>query len=262
MRSIDIRGDTPTFDTDDALKVELIEHPFKFRHLAKDPDLVLAIVEAVNQMGAAGACAEDDYQSALGVLRRKTKSACRAIAEEYQSLEEDKYLDRWSLVMLLADLGDAGCAKIFADILSDKIPEERSKAPHTFSTAGEEIMIRTTAVEGLERLAADGQDDALEILWENARHENLSVRRASVQALMATGGKDMAAQLREKLPKRYLDVLAIQRRDVREVEQAEGGLFLKQRDPDGAPGPNDECDPKDDDPGLKRRASSDGCDCD
>lgn len=262
MRSIDMRGDTPTMDLDDGLKVEIIEHPFKFRHLAKDPELANAIVDAINLMGSAGECAEDDYQHGLGVLRRKTKTACRAIAEEYMSLGEQQYLDRWSLIMLLAELGDKGCVKVFAEVLGSKIPEERSKEPHTYSTVGEEIMIRTTAVEGLERLAAEGNDDASAVLWENARHENFSIRRAAVQALVATGGEDVRDKLKSDLPKRYLDVLSVVRRDVREVEQAQGGLFLKANDPDGTPEPNDECDPKDDDPGVERGSKSGGCDCD
>ena len=263
MRSIDIRGDTPTMDFDDELKVDVIEHPFKFRHLAKDPDLANAIIDTINLMGSAGACAEDDYQTGLNVLRRKNKAACRAIAEEYASMKEDRHLDRWSLVMLLAELQDKGCVKIFAEVLGEAIPEERSKDPHTFSTVGEEIMIRTTAIEGLERMAADGNDAAMGVLWENAQHENFSIRRAAVQALVATGDKDVREQLKEKLPKRYQDVLAIDRRDVREVEQAQGGLFLKQRDDDGAPDPNDECKPKDDDPGLDRgQDKHDGCNCD
>jgi hypothetical protein len=39
------------------------------------------------------------------------------------------------------------------------------------------------------------------------------------------------------LPKRDHDILAIRRTDVRKVEQAEGGLFLKARDDAGVPPP-------------------------
>ncbi len=258
MRSLDVRGDTPSSEADDALEVEVIAHPFTFRHLADDQELADAILTAVNAMGGAGECAEDDYQQALGRLRRKAKRACDAIAAEYDALPEDAYLDRWSLVMLLAELGHRNATTTFAAILESGIPEERSGDPHGFTTVGEEVMIRTTAVEGLERLAAEGEDAAVEVLLANVTHENFSVRRAAVQALVATGGDEMPERLAEMLPERHRDLLRIERRDVRGVEQAQGGLFLKPVDRGATPPPDDDCEH-----GTRDRTTKDdgGCGC-
>lgn len=242
MRSLDVRGDTPSLEPGDALEVEVIPHSFQFRHCADDPELVEAIVDAVNAMGGAGDCAEDDYQEALSALRRRTKKASAAIVGEYQALPEDDYLGRWSLVMLLTELGHRDSVRLFAEILESRIPEERSPNPHSFTTVGEEVMIRTTVVEGLERLAAEGNDDAVEVLLANVNHDNFSIRRASVQALIATGGDDMRERLIEVLPSRHHDLLRIERRDVRTVEQAQGGLFLKPTEQDRTPRPADDCD--------------------
>lgn len=242
MRSLDVRGDTPSLEPGDALEVEVIPHSFQFRHIADDPELVGALVDAVNAMGGAGECAEDDYQEALSALRRRTKKASAAIVGEYQAMAEDDYLGRWSLVMLLAELGHRDSVKLYAEILESGIPEERSPDPHSFTTAGEEVMIRTTVVEGLERLVAEGHDEAVEVLLSAVNHDNFSIRRASVQALIATGGDDMRERLVEVLPKRHHDLLTIERRDVRTVEQAQGGMFLKATEQDPTPRPNDDCD--------------------
>lgn len=258
MRSLDNRGDTPTFEVDDALEVKIIPNPFAFRHLADDVELVDALVHAVNAMGGAGECAEDDYQRALGQLRRKAKRATDAIATEYSQMAEDAYTDRWSLVMLLVELAHRDSVGIFAEILGSQIPEERSTDPHSFTTAGEEVMIRTTAVEGLERLAADGNEEALDVLLANVTHENFSVRRAAVQALVATGDDDMQKRLAKALPSRHRELLKIQRRDVRTVEQAQGGMFLKPTDQGGAPAPADDCHDKD--PGHTHAKGDCGCD--
>lgn len=259
MRSLDVRGDTPSSEADDALEVEVITHPFTFQHLADDRELADAILAAVNAMGGAGQCAEDDYQEALGALRRKAKRTSEAIARELEALPEEAYLDRWALVMLLAELGHRSSARVFAGILESHIPEERSSDPHGFSTVGEEVMIRTTAVEGLERLAGEGDEVAVEVLLANVGHENFSVRRAAVQALVATGGDEMGQRLAETLPERHRDLLKIQRRDVRTVEQAQGGLFLKPAGDGGTPPPDDDCD----DDGRRHDKSTDdgGCGC-
>lgn len=172
-------------------------------------------------------------------------------------MADDAYLDRWSLVMLIVELGHRDSCRFFAEVLDAYIPEERSVDPHSMSTVGEEVIIRTTAVEGLERLAADGSEDAVEVLLANTGHDNFSVRRAAVQALVATGDESMPKRLAELLPSRHRELLGIERRDVRSVEQAQGGLFLKQGGDDGAPAPADECE----DPDANARTGKGSGDC-
>jgi hypothetical protein len=46
------------------------------------------------------------------------------------------------------------------------IPPERSKNPHSFSTVAEETILRTTAIEGIKYLAADGSEAAIESLFD------------------------------------------------------------------------------------------------
>ena len=239
MRKRDTRGDTPTTDTDDGLKLEVVEHPFRFRKFANESALTGQIVEVINRMSGAGESAQDDYEECIARLCRNSNKVGEIVQEEYFNMPEDAYLDRWALLMLVVEVLDKKAVSFFSRILESEIPVEKSKNPHSFTTVGEEVMIRTTAIEGLERLAADGDQAAVAVLWKNIQHESFSIRRAATQALLATGGEEMRKRLKEELPKRHHDLLKIRRTPVHEAEQADGGLFLKRRDDDDLPAPND-----------------------
>ena len=240
MRKFDTRGDTPTMDTDDDLKVETVAHPFRFREFANESEVTALIVEAVNRISGAGESAEEDYRGCIDKLSRKTKLVSSIIQAEYFDLPDDAYLDRWALIMLAVELQNGRILNFFKKVLSSEIPGERSKDPHSFTTVGEEVMIRTTVIEGLERLAADGNEGAVELLFRNIGHESFSIRRAATQALLAVGGDEMRRKLEDELPKRHHDLLKIRRTAVQEAEQAEGGLFVKNRDDADTPAPNKE----------------------
>ncbi len=236
MRDRKQRGDTPKLDRDDSLKVQVKSHPFTFKESPNNP-LNERIVEAINRMGGVGEDAEANYQSALDALCRKSKEVVSIAAGEYRSLPKEQYLDRWSLVQLLAELKDPSSLPYLDEILSSQIPSEESTDPHGFTTVGEEVMIRTTVVEAVTRIAADGNSRALELLLKHARHENFSVKRASIQGYLVHGGANAREALLKALPERDHHILHIRSRDVREVPQAQGGLFLVSRDKDSLPPP-------------------------
>jgi hypothetical protein len=240
MKKLDKRGDTPSLDTIDELKVEVIEHPFHFQNYSKEIELTELIVDSINSMGGSGECAEDNYRLCIDKLCRKSKIASQIIQAEYFDMPEDAYLDRWGLTMLAVELQHQNSLVFFDQVLADEIPKEKSKEAHSFSSVGEEVIIRTTALEGLERLATNGNDDAIKILFANISHEVFSIRRAATQALLAVGGKDILQRLQSELPKRHHDLLKIRRTDVRKIQQAEGGLFLKNNDDSDLPAPKND----------------------
>jgi hypothetical protein len=228
-------NDTPRMDRDDSIKVEAKGHPFSFKS-SPDSRLNEQIVEAINRMGGVGGDAETHYQAALESLRGNSKKVVRIVAREYNHLPIHQYLDRWSLVHLLAELKDPSSLPILDEILSSKVPPEQSRDPHSFSTSGEEVMIRTSAVEAVTRMASKNKQ-ALQILLKHVQHKNLSVKRASIQGYLEHGGKNARTQLAKVLPKKERYILDIRRMDVREAEQAQGGLFLTTRDTDELPPP-------------------------
>jgi len=222
-------GDTPRLAGDDVLKVQTVAHVFNFER-SVEPELAQRIVDAINLMGGVGERAEACYQRALDGLARRSREVVKALAEEYERLDTRHYLDRWALLQLMAELKDEGALDAIDRLLSSRIPGEQSTDPHSFTTVGEEVMIRTTAVEAATRMAADGSGRALEVLLRHVGHENFSVKRAAIQGYLQHGGEQARDTLLKALPERDHRILDIQRVDVRKVPQAQGGLHLRCRD--------------------------------
>jgi hypothetical protein len=218
--------DTPFLGGPDVLETRVVEHPFSFRR-SPDRELNSLIIEAVNRMGGTGEDAESNYQRALEPLSERANEAVDVIVAEYEDLPEESYLDRWSLVLLISELRSPSGTKALNRIITSRIPPERAKASHDVSTVGEEVMIRTTAVEGIVRLSANGVEEARKVLLRHAKHRVFSIRRACVQGLMETGSdsdrKELRAMLKERGEEHLLDIRRI---DVRDAPQATGGRFV------------------------------------
>lgn len=223
-------SDTPFLGGPDTLETRVVEQPFSFRG-SQDREINELIVEAVNRMGGVGEDAEDNYRRALNELGKRADEAVGVIVTEYEGLSEDRYLDRWSLVQLLSELRQPEAAGALNRIITSRIPAEKAKGSHDISTVAEEVIIRTTAVEGVVRLSADGVEEARKILLRHAGNRTFSIRRASVQGLLETGEDPDKRELRALLKERgEQNLLRIKRMDVREVPQATGGRFVVHRD--------------------------------
>jgi hypothetical protein len=230
-------SDTPFLEGPDTVETTVVEHPFSFRG-SQDRRLNALIVEAINRMGGVGENAERNYQQALEELRKRGEDAVDVLAGEYEALPEDRYFDRWSLVQLLSELRQPAAAAPLNRIITSRIPAEKAKGSHDASTVAEEVIIRTTAVEGVVRLSADGVEEARRILLRHARNRTFSIRRASVQGLLETGDDADKRELRALLKERNEQgLLRIKRMDVREVPEATGGRFVVSRDVKREPPP-------------------------
>lgn len=182
-------------------------------------DLNERIRSAIAQMSADGPEAESDYQAALRAIIRDP-GAPAAIAASYRSTPEDQYVARWAHTHLLSELRDKEALSALDSIVSTPIPPEKAPDMITYSTVGEEAMIRTTAIEGITRLALAGDRQALELLSKHIGHENLSVRRAAVQGYIEAAGPDAREELRKRLPEADRFLVDIRRIDVQQAPQA------------------------------------------
>jgi HEAT repeat protein len=122
-------------------------------------------------------------------------------------------------VQLLADLRESAALDLFQSILAAPIPPEKAPDMITYSTVGEEVMIRTTAIEGITRLAATGDRRALELLREYAQHEVFSIKRAAVQGYLDAVGPKGREELRKILKKQDHFILDLRRTEVQNVPQ-------------------------------------------
>ncbi|TET07135.1 MAG: hypothetical protein E3J86_13965 [Candidatus Thorarchaeota archaeon] len=218
----------------DSIRIETVSSPFQFKTSSGSHvnDIVL---EAINRMGGFGEEAEEQYQASLEELKEVAEEAISIVSSEYKSLSEEKYLNRWSLIHLISELRNPLSLEMMDEVLTTPIPPERSKVPKTYSTRADELMIRTTAIEAITRIASDGQQDALDLLLVHSRHKHFSIKRAAIQGYLKIRGDAGRAELLKSLPKSDHRILDIKRTDVREVPQAIGGEGLKFPDKDDTP---------------------------
>jgi hypothetical protein len=198
-------------------------HPEKnpaFELTIQGGDPERAVLEAMRRMNAVGDAAEQDYRRALRRVHEYSGDAVAALARAgWESIPEEAYLDRWALVQLLTDLMMPATGEVLDRVLSTPLPPERSSdVDHRYSTVGQEVVLRTTAVEGLFRLASAGEEQAVRILVRHVRHEHRSVRVACVLALRELGG-DAEESMRTALPEEDHYMLEIRRLSAQDAPQ-------------------------------------------
>jgi hypothetical protein len=86
------------------------------------------------------------------------------------------YPTRWAHVHAASELRHPAALPFLRNLILTPIPPEESPDPHSFSTVGEETILRTTAVEGIGYLAR-GRADATEMLFEALRQLTLDPTR-------------------------------------------------------------------------------------
>jgi hypothetical protein len=205
-------------EADNTLQIKIISHPYKFQADPNNP-LNEQIVTAINRMGGTGSNAEENYQKSITQLLPNVENVVKIITKEYWDLAEEQYLDRWALVQLLIELKNSASLQFFDELLQSKIPPERFKDPSFNSSVGEEVMIRTTAVEGLVRMGKEQNSDAIGLLLKYIRHENYSVKRSCIQGYQECGGRNAKEELLKLLGEKDKLILSIKREDVRNIPQ-------------------------------------------
>jgi hypothetical protein len=209
----------------DTVTVHVNRETFRFRHSQGDP-LNDQIVDAVHRMTASGIGAEAGYRAAIVRLRAQVERAIEIVGHEYHDLDENRYLDRWALVQVMSDLWHPAALPVLDAILSSRMPPERSDDLHDSSTVDEELMIRTSAVDAITRLAAQGNREARGLLRQHLGHPAFSVRRAAVQGYLASGDESTRAELRRILPAHDQVLLRIVPLQMSQIPVPRGDLDL------------------------------------
>ncbi|WP_330286785.1 hypothetical protein [Streptomyces sp. NBC_00576] len=171
-------------------------------------------------MTAADEGAQARYDEMLGRLRERPEDAVAEIARAEGRVGSRDFAGRWALIHTASALRHDAALPYLRSVVATPIPPEESADAHSFSTVTEETILRTTAVEGIEHLAVEGSGQAVEALFLALEQPSLSMRRAAVQALLATpGGERHRSRLMELLPEGQRFLLDVRRVDVRDVPQ-------------------------------------------
>ena len=224
-------GDSPR--TDDALAA-----PRGRARVADAGPATTALANFLEAANSVGVDAEERFKAARLRLRRNPEDAVLAIAKALTGCRRRDYPLRWALVYAATQLDHGAAVPLLRELVLAPIPPEESSEPHSFSTVGEETVLRTTAVEGLGRLAVSGNRKALDSLFKFLTIPSVSIRRASVLAILRKDRR-LRGRISEQLPfdQRYLVDIVPKR--VTDVPQVNPRLHLKR--PEGRllrkPGP-------------------------
>jgi len=211
----------------DALNIrELHRYP----DVSNDERLYRTLIDVLGAMTAGGSDADEVYN---GLVRRlgEDEEFVVVVLKTLESLEESEYQERWALLQLAIDLGHPAAGEYLAEFVRRPIPEERSEDPvHGVSTVTEEVILRTTAIEGLARLFRRDVDSTDVLLETVATSNYAAMRRASWFALIDGGRDDAVERARGLLQEsEYGWIIDVRRIPVQEAEQHDPELIVPGR---------------------------------
>lgn len=164
--------------------------------------------------------AQESYNDALNDIRQDSESIIFEIAREEKACNPMDYVTRWGLIHAATELRHALSIPFLKNIILTPIPPELSKDPHSFSTVANETIIRTTAIEGIKYLAQEGDEDALNVLFECLNQPSISIRRASIQAILSVRKDESSLQrIKDILPESQQFLLNLRQASLKDVAQ-------------------------------------------
>ena len=171
-------------------------------------------------MNGAGEDADDAYKRALSALREHSDEAIIEIARLENCCRTGDYPTRWGLIHAAVQLHHPAALPFFRGVVLTPIAPEASRDPHSFSTVAEETILRTTAIDGVVKLARDGNKVAIESLFDFLSVPSISVKRAAVQGLLnVRQGESLRGRIELSLCPEDRFLLDIRPLDVRKATQ-------------------------------------------
>jgi hypothetical protein len=167
---------------------------------------------------AAGDDADERHARALDELRREPAEAVIALARAEASSKPRDYPRRWALVYATTRLDHDAALPYLRALVLNPLPAVDMPDPHARTVSREETILRTTAIEGIGRLAQRGNKGALDALLEFLDIPSISIRRASIQTLLSVepGYRERIA---ERLPADFRYLLDVRATPVTNVPQ-------------------------------------------
>jgi hypothetical protein len=187
---------------------------------SKFTEVIDSYLKTVNTVGEN---TEADYQAVQAALERMKEYAEEVIVELARaeaSCKPSDYTLRWLLVHGATQMKHTSALPFLRSFVLNPIPPEESVTPHSFSTVGEETVLRTTAIEGISYLALQGDERAVEALFEALEISSISIRRATIQALLSIDA-NLRDRIAEHIPLEFHYLLDVRPMQVTEVPQIE-----------------------------------------
>lgn len=167
-----------------------------------------------------GPDAQFEYDRAVLAIRKIPEAILIEIAQALGKCESHDYPTRWALTFAASELRHRSALSLLASVVDTPLPSEPQPPSHGFSVVANETVLRTTAIEGIGHLAREGHKEALEVLFRVLREPSISLRRASVQAILGVRRSSaLIKRLKASLPPENHFLLELKRAKVTEVPQ-------------------------------------------
>ena len=158
------------------------------------------------------------HDQALAELTREPEETGIALARAEGACNRRDYPKRWALVYAATRLDHEAAVPYLRQLVLRPIPPRDRRDSHGLSAAREETILRTTAIDGLGRLASRGNKRALDALFECLDIASISIRRTSIQAILSAK-PDYRKRIVERLPANFRYLLDVKRTEVTKVPQ-------------------------------------------
>lgn len=174
----------------------------------------------IQLMSAYGEDAEFNYQASLVALR-KDSTMNNLIFEVYKRTNPDQYLLRSLLVESLKELKLISSLGMLNEIASSQIPAETSNNPE-YSTRENEILIRSTAIEGISYLVQDQTPEARNFLFALIDSKDITLRQMAIRGYLSSYNTEKEVEveinkLKKKLPEEDHWMITTRTTDIKTV---------------------------------------------
>ncbi len=202
----------------------------RYPDVSGDKRLYGRLTDALGTMTAGGPDADEAYTREVRKLADDGDFVI-LVLKTLEAVEESAYPERWALLQLAIDLRHPAAGEYLSDFVRRPIPKEQAKdTVHGVSTVTEEVILRTTAIEGLARLFRRDFDATEPLLEVAGSSDYVAMRRAAWFALVDGGRDDALRRARELLEKGGFGWIAeLKRVPVREAQQHDPRLVYPGR---------------------------------
>jgi hypothetical protein len=174
-------------------------------------------IDAYTSTGTPGQV-DPRYREALNGMRASEDAVLKEIAVLDRELLPSSYAVRRALVFAVSEMRTPAGLGFLRGIALRELPQ--ASAPHMAHDAEQQTMLSLTAIEGIEKLAADANSAATEALVEAMNVSSLAVRAVALAALRATNAGGQAYERAvARLPPEQQYLRDVRRVSVEQVPQ-------------------------------------------
>jgi hypothetical protein len=177
----------------------------------------LAVLNGVNSESDAR------YVSGLSALRKEKRTVLAEASRHLSSVKDSNFPLRHSIVLAVAAIRDPSALEFLSEVALNPQPLPPVDGPregHGVNSVVLGIIVALDAIDGIEKLADDGNAAAIDVLVKATKVDSNSIRGAALTALAARGDRwEHLQRAMATLPFELHALAGLRRVSVRDVPQ-------------------------------------------